>query len=185
MPEPAPAGNVFQEYFINVLRYKYIQYHGRARRREYWMFCLFYLIFEVIFIVFFAMDLETLGNYLSTIFSAAILAPSVCLDIRRLHDIGKSGWWLLIFYGIKSCGLLILGWGIGKVSVAFFLPPDLIDSTELAGIVAEGVPFIFIGTVILLAGVIISLFFFCRDSQPGENQYGPNPKAPQEKEHKR
>jgi len=155
MSEPAPAGNVFQEYFINVFRYKYVQYQGRARRREYWMFCLFYTVLELIFVALFAMGLDTLGNYLSNIFSAATLLPSVCLGIRRLHDIGKSGWWILVFYGIIIVAAFILGFSVAAES--------------LVGLV--------VCAVALIANIVVFLVFLCLDSQPGENQYGPNPKT--------
>jgi len=76
------------------------------------------------------------GSSLGTIFFAlygiyalAALVPSLAVDVRRLHDIGKSGWWLLIA----------------------FVP---------------------------IVGGIILLVWCATDSQPGDNQYGPNPKSP-------
>jgi len=178
MSAPAPAGNVFQEYFINVLRYKYIQYHGRARRREYWMFCLFCTVFELILIAPLAMDLyipgnlltylfqkvlriklevdlDILWNLLMNLFTVATLVPSICLWIRRFHDIGKSGWWILVYFGIVIFAGIVLGFSV----------------------VAESL----FGILGALAGVIVSslivLVFTCLDSQPGENRYGPNPKT--------
>lgn len=81
------------EYFIGAFK-KYADFSGRARRKEYWMFVLFYLIFYIVLAV---VDGVILGMpILSGIFSLAIIIPSLSIGARRLHDTGKSGWWLLI-----------------------------------------------------------------------------------------
>jgi Predicted membrane protein len=88
--------NPFQEYFINVLKYKYFQPQGRARRKEYWMYTLFmYVIALVLISVTYAIS-ETLGSIVYVLFILGTIAPGVTLGIRRLHDIGKSGWWMFI-----------------------------------------------------------------------------------------
>jgi uncharacterized membrane protein YhaH (DUF805 family) len=68
------------------------------------------------------------GGVLSTIYSLAVLIPSLAVSVRRLHDTNRTGWW------------------------------------------------IFIGLVPLV-GAIILIVFYATDSQPGDNQYGPNPKT--------
>lgn len=113
------------EWYLKVLK-NYVGFSGRARRKEYWMFYLFNAIAMII--------LSIVDNVLGTyplfygLYSLAILLPSLAVAFRRLHDIGRSGAWILI-------GLI---------------------------------PFI---------GAIILLVFACTDSQPDDNQYGPNPKA--------
>ncbi|WP_028025443.1 DUF805 domain-containing protein [Enterovibrio calviensis] len=79
-------------YFIMALK-KYAEFSGRARRKEYWMFILFYLIFSIV-LTFIDSMLGTM--FLSLIFSLALLIPSISLTARRLHDTGRSGWWQLI-----------------------------------------------------------------------------------------
>ena len=79
----------------------YFQFEGRSSRGAYWYFSLFLAvvsiatsIFDVIFIP---------GNELSplnTIFALATLVPSVAVSVRRLHDIGRSGWWNLLVFTI-------------------------------------------------------------------------------------
>ena len=78
---------------------KYAEFNGRSRRKEYWMFVLFNLIISIALTSFERMlglgsDYGT--GFLSTIYSLGVLIPSIAVGIRRLHDIGKSGWWLLI-----------------------------------------------------------------------------------------
>lgn len=74
----------------------YATFTGRARRSEYWYFALFNMI--VSFVISFIggiTDFIFLGN----IYSIAVLIPSLAVGVRRMHDVGKSGWFLLIpFY---------------------------------------------------------------------------------------
>ncbi|RAR48013.1 DUF805 domain-containing protein [Flavobacterium lacus] len=80
------------KYYLEVLK-KYAVFNGRARRKEYWMFTLFHLIFYY-FLIFVDVYLETV--FLNTIYILAVLIPSISVGVRRMHDVGKSGWYLLI-----------------------------------------------------------------------------------------
>ena len=128
------------EWFLKVVRDNYSNFNGRAQRKEYWMFFLFYTIFAIIAMV--------ADNILGTVFTVgegdyavsigygwiyvllmiALFFPTFAVGVRRLHDIGKSGWWFLIM-------------------------------------------------LIPLAGSIWFLVLLCKDSNPGDNKYGPSPKA--------
>ncbi len=108
----------------------YANFSGRARRSEYWYFCLFSGIVTAV--------LSTLaGNpengrniftVLASLFSIVVFIPNLAVIWRRLHDIGKSG--LNYFWVI----LPLIGW-------------------------------------------ILLIVWLCRDSMPGDNRYGPNPKG--------
>ncbi len=79
-------------YYTDVLR-KYAVFSGRAPRKEYWMFFLFNVVFTV--------TLSILGSltgitFLALIYTLAILVPSLAVITRRLHDTGRSVWWLLL-----------------------------------------------------------------------------------------
>ena len=119
-------------YFIDCLTKKYACFSGRARRQEYWLFVLFNLIASIIIGVIAGVLVRvtnvTAFAFLGTIYNLAVLIPGFAVFVRRMHDIGKSGWWWLIA----------------------FIP---------------------------LIGIIVLIVFCCLDSQPGENQYGPNPKG--------
>jgi uncharacterized membrane protein YhaH (DUF805 family) len=118
-------------WYLEVLK-KYAVFSGRARRKEYWMFFLFNLIITVVL----ALIDSLMGTFspqaglglLSGLYSLAVLIPSIAVTVRRLHDTGRSGWWILI------------------------------------------------GLIPIIGGIVL-LIFMVLDSQPGENQYGPNPKA--------
>ena len=77
---------------------KYAVFSGRARRKEYWMFVLFYLIFTIVLSVIDSIlgIGEEGGGLLSGLFVLAMLIPSLAVTFRRLHDTDRSGWWLLI-----------------------------------------------------------------------------------------
>ena len=83
-----------------VLR-NYAQFNGRSRRKEYWYFMLFY--YCVVF-AFSLLSVLTFGWILLQLFLMAMLIPSLAVTVRRLHDVGKSGAWILV-------GLVpIFGW---------------------------------------------------------------------------
>lgn len=117
-------------WYLDVWR-KFAVFHGRSRRKEYWYFVLCNVIAEIVLAIVdgaTGMLHEATGiGLLSGLYMFAVLIPSVAVSIRRLHDTGRSGWWLLL-------------------------------------------------GIIPLLGLVI-LYFAVQDSQPGDNQYGPNPKG--------
>jgi uncharacterized membrane protein YhaH (DUF805 family) len=112
-------------WYLDVLK-KYAEFSGRARRKEYWMFFLFYFLIAIAIGIVEAV-IHT-GGILGGIYALAMLIPGLAVTVRRLHDTGRTGWWILI----------------GLIPV--------------------------IGTIVLLVFMVL-------DSQPGDNEYGPNPKA--------
>ncbi|MDR1153950.1 MAG: DUF805 domain-containing protein [Bacteroidales bacterium] len=91
------------KWYLKVLK-QYAVFSGRARRKECWMFILFTTIFGVIAIVLdnllgLAMPGEAIpyGVFYS-LYSLAILVPSLAVLVRRLHDVGKGGGWICISF---------------------------------------------------------------------------------------
>jgi len=105
--------SAFQKYFVSTLKDRYADFSGRASRSEYWYFALFYLLIliPVAALIFIGMDMTSItsaepsmsmiGKIGLGLLGVAILAmiiPSLAVTIRRLHDIGRSGWWYLIAF---------------------------------------------------------------------------------------
>jgi uncharacterized membrane protein YhaH (DUF805 family) len=100
---------------------KYVDFSGRASRSEYWWFALAYVIVMVI--------TGAISETLSSLLALGALLPSLAVATRRLHDIGKSGWWqLLVLTGIGF--LLLLYW---------YVQPSSPESNEY-GAAAAGAP---------------------------------------------
>ena len=83
--------------YLSVLK-QYAVFDGRARRKEYWMFFLINIIISFILgLVGGFIDFAFLGN----VYSLAVLLPSIGVAIRRMHDVGKCGWFMFIpFYNL-------------------------------------------------------------------------------------
>ena len=105
---------------------KYLQHTGRARRLEYWSFFLGNFLIACV-LAWLAGSGQNWAYTAYALFGLATFLPGIMVGIRRLHDSGRSGWWLLIAL----------------------------------------VPFV---------GALILLVLFLFDSEPGANEYGPNPK---------
>ena len=104
---------------------KYAEFEGRSRRSEYWYFTLFNVL---VGLVTGLVDSMFGTSIFGAIASLALLIPGIAVGVRRLHDVGKSGWNLLFIL------LPIIGW-------------------------------------------IILLVWYVRDSEPGSNRWGTNPKG--------
>lgn len=95
------------QWYLKVLK-NYVAFSGRARRTEYWMFTLFSVIISLVLTLIESMI--GIPGVLTMIYTLAILLPTLGVIVRRLHDIGKSGWWFLISFIplIGSIWLLVL-----------------------------------------------------------------------------
>lgn len=104
----------------------YFNFTGRSRRKEFWLFILFHylFIFLITFLVFFlTRDLyesdETNYVYVVIICTYLLLTliPSIAITVRRLHDSGKSGWWLLLNF------IPYIGWFVILIFTCFDSKP--------------------------------------------------------------
>ena len=105
---------------------KYANFNGRASRSENWWFQLFYLIVAFVAVIFDAMYIDnsqTMGP-LELVTTLALLLPALAVTARRLHDVGRSGWWMLIFITvIGMIPLLIWYISVGTRSKNKYGPP--------------------------------------------------------------
>jgi uncharacterized membrane protein YhaH (DUF805 family) len=103
-PQPVPA-NPIVSYWKKVVLEHYADFNGRARRAEFWWYFLANLIISIV--------LNILGAatkffvIVAFIYALAVLIPGLAVGVRRLHDTGKSGWWLLIGL-IPIVGIIVL-----------------------------------------------------------------------------
>lgn len=97
-------------WFLEALK-KYAVFSGRSRRKEYWYFVLFSFIISIVLSIIDGIlgtrsSSSGLG-LLSGIYTLAILIPSIAVSVRRLHDIDRTGWWVLISL-IPVIGTIVL-----------------------------------------------------------------------------
>ena len=106
-------------WYLLVLK-KYAVFSGRARRKEYWYFVLFNFIIGIVLSL---IDIFWGFPVLYWLYSLAVLLPYLGVSIRRLHDTGRSGWWLLI-------GLIPL---IGAIILLIYMVSDSQEGTNQYG----------------------------------------------------
>lgn len=165
------------EWMILPLR-KYAQFSGRSRRMEYWMFVLFVVVVSAILQAIegvlgiseraTASPIVGVGGNgpLSGIFGLVVLVPGIAVAVRRLHDINRSGWWILAPVGVA---LIVIG-----AAVAWIFQASTSGGGSTAGMFGS------IGLLLLvyfavLIGWIITM---CLPGTKGPNRYGPDPKNP-------
>src|ERR687893_2971680 len=85
-------------WYLEALK-KYAVFSGRSRRKEYWYFVLFSVIVSLVLSAIDALlgiSSSTNVGLLGGIYGLAIIVPSIAVSVRRLHDIDRTGWWILI-----------------------------------------------------------------------------------------
>jgi uncharacterized membrane protein YhaH (DUF805 family) len=103
-------GGLGLSWYLEAIK-KYAVFSGRSRRKEYWYFVLFNIIVSIVLGWIDAL-LGTRGSYagaglLSGIYGLAVIIPSLAVTVRRLHDIDRSGWWILIGL-VPLIGVIVL-----------------------------------------------------------------------------
>ncbi len=189
-PEHKPMMS-FQESVVTCLR-KYADFKGRATRAEYWWWYLVTFLassvvntIDVLIAVFnvvvgqgYFTPLSTILGPFSTVFSLLILLPSLAVTARRLHDTGRSGWWILAWFLIGFLSLIPVSVG----AIMFFV------SALTDGIGWDHAWRDFGFWVPLIVGAVISfliwigltiwwLIWMVKQGQRGPNRHGSDPRA--------
>lgn len=94
-------------WYIRVIS-NYVGFSGRARRTEYWMFVLFNCIISIVLSILSV--ILHMGKILPDLYALAVFLPYLAVSVRRLHDIGRSGWWLLLGLIPIVGGIILLVW---------------------------------------------------------------------------
>jgi uncharacterized membrane protein YhaH (DUF805 family) len=144
---------------------KYATFSGRAPRAEYWWF---YLATIVVQIPLSIVD-KALADWgpLSSLFSLVILLPWLAVSVRRLHDINRSGWWLLAFF------LIILAIAVAAVAT-MGLTLDGTGSPPSGSILVV----LLVGVLAMFVLGVTILVFSVTPGTQGTNDYGPDPYGP-------
>ena len=157
---------------------------GRARRSEYWWWILFSTILGVV-VSLPAEEIPEDNLLLTLLYTLGVLAFALYLAVatfavatRRLHDIGRSGWWYgatLIFGVVWAIWLVVKV--IGIASGMDLANVDVESDAFTFMILKEMLGVVLIPYVLYIGYSIMLLVWFCKDSQPGANKYGENPKG--------
>ena len=160
---------------------RYAEFGGRSRRQEFWMFQLLLVLIGVVaMVVVFGIGLSaiglaangsgTAGGVSGMIASMGILLvffvivglglfiPSLAVQVRRLHDTNRSGWWLMIYFGPYLCSIL--------VSVAAAAAGQ--DSLAMVGLGG-------VFSLVSFVGWVALIVFYCLPGTVGPNRFGPDP----------
>lgn len=161
--------------FKNTVIKNYFNFKGRASRREYWSFALVYFLFYIpswLFLISLILAPQSVVSFVLMFASLlgilgilAITCPFIALAVRRLHDIGKSGWWL--------GGYLIFNALITLFSNAFKFPfgEEQATETSLISLIFT----LIIALIIIVWYILLTILFPLMKGQKGANQYGEDP----------
>ena len=144
--------NPFEIYFLDIFKFKFAQFTGRARRSEYWYFVLFNLIVSM---GLGAVDAATGLGFLSALYGLIAFIPGIAVAVRRLHDTGKSGLWLLIFLIFEreySTGVYLLSPGTETIG-------SMLVSLWAGGAIDIVAALSFVNIVLVAVGLGIALRF--------------------------
>ncbi len=153
---------------------RYADFNGRSTRREFWMWVLFLIIVSIVLSILdgmlglgghnsfgstnlngqgvtgYSYGAATRGGILTGLFSLAVLVPNLAVSVRRLHDIDRSGWWILMpLAPYALAALLFLG----------------LQSFIIGGVMA----------LLVVVAVVVMLVWYCTRGTAGPNRFGPDP----------
>jgi uncharacterized membrane protein YhaH (DUF805 family) len=148
----------------------YFKFSGRATRAEYWWWFLFTVLIGY--------GLDVIDNFtgsmgyagpslLGVLFKLSTIVPSFALGVRRLHDINRTGWWLLVWGFFPMAAI-----GIGILLVSFLVLDNLLMLTVIG--FATLIGFGILGII----GVIITIVWAIKKGDYGLNKYGLDPRQP-------
>ncbi|WP_223426503.1 DUF805 domain-containing protein [Tateyamaria pelophila] len=132
----------------------YARFSGRTARPDYWVFAGFLFVAQIL--SFFIAPIVAAG------FALATVTPGLSAAVRRLHDAGRSGWWLVLPAVVLPGWLLI--W-FASAAAAMAVRVDTLDNDI----------YFLTASAIMLVVVTITLFWLAAPSEPGANAHGPNP----------
>lgn len=142
-----------------------LSFNGRLRRQHFWISWLILLGVGVV---------TSWIPLIGVLISIAMIWPNVAIMVKRLHDMGKTGWFVVVPYVATIIGFIMI---ISAVGMAIFTNPQAFESEDptvalsMLGSMMGGF------AVMGLVGLAFLLWIGITDSQRGDNKFGPNPKG--------
>ncbi len=184
---------------------RYADFNGRSRRSEYWLWALFvFLLNMALTIVQYVLMFSTMGamhdghmspgagvgagfgmamlvNLLKVVIFLALVIPSVAVAVRRMHDVNRTGWWILLPSGVFLVALVIVLSTTGADVFRQFgelskngNSNDPTASLNMVFAMMRMLLWVFIPT---LAAKVVTFVFRVTEGTRGTNRYGPDPKG--------
>ena len=162
---------------------RYVDFQGRSRRTEYWLWFLFQVIVSIIFGI--AKSTAGAGSadvikLVNGIFSLAIFLPTLAVGVRRLHDTNRTGWWIVFPVVVMIVGFIAYLATAGSAGVANLQKLGELESGSTPQQVMDAFSnlssmlWVFVAYV---AAALLLLVFDVLDGTPGVNRFGPDPKG--------
>ena len=165
---------------------QYVGFHGRATRAEYWWWMLVTVVVTVvvsflsliIFMVLSAMSVLSVTVMielfvLSWLVGLAVLLPWLAVTARRLHDIGRTGWWQLVW---RTPGVLGVLCNLSMLMIVTLTPLGGM-SESMVSVMITIVILLLISNVLTIALAVWEIWWMVKQGQTGANRYGPDPRA--------
>ena len=159
---------------IKIAFSKYADFSGRARRSEYWWFFLFVqLVTQLPSLI-----IPPLGSIVSLGAFLVTFIPSLAVTARRLHDIGRTGWWQLVWYLLGFVSTVVIAFGVlGGIAALFSEFADEFGVYPSDGALEVFVLLGGLGVLISLVTLVWWIIWFVKKGDLGSNEYGPDPRS--------
>ena len=143
---------------LNAATSKIFQMKGRSRRSEFWWTQLLVIISGILLT-------PIIGNILSLL--------TIPLKVRRLHDVGRSGWWVAISLILNIFSFIF----VCAITIKYFVSAIYSNYFDFSASLLLN--YLVFGIIVWIYNIIM-LVFYCMDSKPDTNAYGPSPKYVEE-----
>lgn len=160
---------------------RYFDFRGRSRRKEYWMYTLFLFLVSIALSVLddvlglggtvsggtdysaalASVSAAASGGWLTNIFTLATFIPSLAVGVRRLHDLDRSGWWMLMPLIPFLVGGVLLGVGLAQS----------FGGSAPGGLILPAIALLIVGFICS----IVVLVWFVTPGTAGPNRFGEDP----------
>ena len=164
----------FPEAIKSCLR-QYVGFTGRATRAEYWWWVLgtvvMHILLSLLDRIIFGFGPDNFG-LLDPLFGLATVLPSLAVTARRLHDIGRTGWWQLVWLGVGILGALPFA-----IMLVVALVGGISGDVSLGAAILQALLGLLISLAVWIGLAVWQIWWLVTQGQAGPNRHGPDPRA--------